>query len=223
MALRTVLALIAIGVGAVGLGLNFYAISAVMSVSATNPVARSAPDFALYYLSFLTNLSNIALILVYLSDLTGWGWLGWFRQRVTRAGMAGLIALVMGFYHFMLAPSLGFLTGPIVLSNQLLHYVTPTLFLVWWLACTGHGTLRFRDVPAMLAPGLIYVAYILVRGAIVGDYPYTILDPGFAIGGVPQGYLGVAIGVGVLVVMVAIFDLLLVGIDGLIARRRQAA
>ena len=86
-----------------------------------------------------------------------------------------------------------------------------------------HGELRWRDLPVMLAPGLAYVVYVLGRGALVGEYPYTILDPGFAIGGVPQGYLGVGIGVVILVVMVAIFDLLLVTLDGLLARRRQAA
>ena len=69
-----------------------------------------------------------------------------------------------------------------------------------------------------------YVGYVLVRGLIAGEYPYTILDPTFA----PpthaaQGYLGVAIGVGILVVLVAIFDLLLVAVDGLIARRVKPA
>jgi len=79
-------------------------------------------------------------------------------------------------------------------------------------------------MPMMLVPGLTYVAYVLVRGPIAGEYPYTILDPTFALPGqAPQGYPGVAIGVGVLVAMVAIFDLLLIGIDGLIARRRQPA
>ena len=76
----------------------------------------------------------------------------------------------------------------------------------------------------MLVPGISYVAYVLVRGLIAGEYPYTILDPTFAIPGHPaQGYLGVAIGVGILVVLVVIFDLLLVAVDGLIARRQQRA
>ena len=215
---------LAIAVGVVGLALDFQAIAETMVVGPQNPVARSLGNMLLYYWTFLTNLSNLALILTYLSALTSWRWLGWFRHPVTRAGMAGLIALVMGFYHFMLAPALRDLPATITVSNILLHYCTPLLFLVWWLAFNAHGTLRWRDMPMMLVPGLSYVAYVLIRGPIAGEYPYTILDPTFAIPGQgPQGYLGVAIGVGVLVVMVAIFDLLLIGIDGLIARRQQPA
>jgi hypothetical protein len=76
----------------------------------------------------------------------------------------------------------------------------------------------------MLVPGLSYVAYVLVRGLIAGEYPYTILDPTFAIPGQgPQGYLGVVIGVGVLVVLVAVFDIVLTIVDGVLGRRQAAA
>ena len=220
MTLKHCLIALAIAVGVVGLGLNFYVIAGVMGP----PQNRSLPSFLVYYATYLTNLSNLALLLVYLSDLTAWRWLQWFRRPVSRAGMGGIMLLVMGFYHFMLAPTLTFLEGPITYSNVLLHYVTPILYVVWWAAFTGHGTLRYRDVPMMLVPGLAYVAYVLIRGPLVGEYPYTILDPGFAMpGGQPSGYLTVGISVLVLVAIVAIFDLLLVLVDGLMARSRKPA
>jgi len=128
--------------------------------------------------------------------------------------------LVMFFYHFMLGPFLPDLPLAIDISNVLLHYVTPGLFLVWWAVFSTHGTLRYRHVPLMLIPGLSYVLYVELRGLLAGEYPYTILDPGFAPpGGAAAGPVGVAVSVGVLVVLVAIFDLLLVFVDGLIARR----
>jgi len=224
MQLRYWLVGLAIAVGVVGLYLDFSVISGTMKATADNPVARPLPNMLIYYWTFLTNLSNLGLILIYLSDLTRWPWLAWFRHPVTRAGMAGIMMLVMFFYHFMLAPTLPPVPPAITVSNILLHYVTPILYLGWWLGLGAHGTLRLRDVPVMLVPGLSYVAYVLIRGLIAGEYPYTILDPTFAIPGHPaQGYLGVAIGVGILVVLVAIFDLLLVGIDGLIARRVKPA
>ena len=224
MSLRHWLAALAIVVGAVGLSLDFEVIAGTMVASANNPVPRSLGNMLIYYWSFLTNLSNLGLILVYASELTRWRWLAWFRQPVTRAGIAGIIVLVMGFYHFMLAPTLHDLPQAIVISNILLHYVTPVLFLVWWVGFSSHGALRVRDLPAMLVPGLNYVAYVLVRGLIAGEYPYTILDPTLPVPGHgAQGYIGVAIGVGILVALVAIFDLLLIGIDGLIARRTKPA
>ena len=224
MSLRIWFAVVAIAAGLVGLALDFSVIAGTMVASAGNPVPRSLGNMLIYYWTFLTNLSNLGLILVYLSALTSWRWLGWFREPVNRAGMAGLITLVMGFYHIMLAPTLHDLPQAIVISNLLLHTATPILYLVWWLGFTEHGALRFRNVGWMLVPGLSYVAYVLVRGLIAGEYPYTILDPTFGLPGYgPQGYLGVAIGVAILVVMVAIFDLLLIGIDGLMARRRKPA
>lgn len=224
MQLRYWFAGLAIAIGVVGLYLDFSVIAGTMTATAQNAVPRSLPKMLIYYWTFLTNLSNLGLILVYLSDLTRWRWLDWFRHPVTRAGMAGIMTLVMFFYHFMLAPTLPEVPQAITISNILLHYVTPILYLAWWATLGTHGTLRLRDVPVMLVPGLSYVAYVLVRGLIAGEYPYTILDPTFAIPGHPaQGYLGVAIGVGVLVVLVAIFDLLLVGIDSLIARRVKPA
>jgi hypothetical protein len=224
MPLRAGYAVLAIVVGLVGLALDFHVIASTMQVTPDNPVARSFPSFLVYYFTFLTNLSNTALVLTYLADLSGARWLGWFRWPVTRGGMAGIMMLVMFFYHFMLAPYLPPLPQEIVVSNILLHYCTPALFLVWWLGFSPHGTLRYRDVPMMLAPGVLYALYVELRGPIAGEYPYTILDPNFAIPGHPaQGYLSVAVSVGVLVVLVAIFDLLLVFIDGLIARRVRAA
>jgi len=224
MQLRYWFAGLAIAVGLVGLYLDFSVIADTMTASAQNPVPRSLPNMLIYYWTFLTNLSNLALILIYLSEPSRWPWLGWFRHPVTRAGMAGIMMLVMFFYHFMLAPTLPPVPPAITVSNILLHYVTPLLYLAWWFRYGTHGTLRLREVPVMLVPGLSYVVYVLIRGLIAGEYPYTILDPTFAIPAhAAQGYLGVAINVGILVVLVAIFDLLLVGIDSLIARRAKPA
>lgn len=220
MKLRLPFAMIAIAVGVVGLLLNMSVIAGVMGP----PQNRPFWNFLIYYWSFLTNLSNTVLLLIYAADLTGARWLGWFRDPVTKAGMAGIMMLVMFFYHFMLAPTLPDMPDAIEISNVLLHYVTPILFLAWWTAFTPHGGLRFRDLPLMLTPGLLYVVYIEVRGLLANEYPYKILDPtGFEPGDLLGGPLTVAISVGVLVALVAAFDLALILLDRLLARRTQPA
>lgn len=220
MSFRLPFALFAIAIGVIGLALDFYVIAGVMGP----PQNRSLLNFLVYYWSYLTNLSNTVLLLIYVADLTGARWTGWFRDPVTKGGMAGIMILVMFFYHFMLAPSLPEVPLAIDVSNVLLHYVTPVLFLIWWGVFSSHGALLYRHLPLMLAPGLAYVLYVELRGPLVGEYPYTILDPGYAPpGGAAGGLLTVAISVGVLLVLVAIFDLLLIFIDGLIARRRHHA
>jgi hypothetical protein len=219
MSLRLPLVLVAAAIGLVGLALNFYVIAGVMGP----PQNRSFASFLVYFISFLTNLSNIALLLVYLSDHTRWGWLGWFRRHVTRGGMAGIMMLVMFFYHFMLAPTLPEVPQAITVSNILLHYITPLLYLSWWVVWVPHGGLRWHDVPEMLLPGLAYTAYAEVRGLVVGEYPYEILDPTLKLpDGSVTGYGIVFVSVGVLVLLVAAFDALLVMADWLLTRMKRA-
>ena len=220
MSLRLPFALLAIIVGVVGLALNMSVIAGVMAP----PENRPFLSFLVYYWTYLTNLSNTVLILIYIADLTGGRWLSWLRNPVFKAGMAGIMMLVMSFYHFMLGPTLPDLPVAIDVSNVLLHYVTPILFLIWWAVWSPHGALRYRDVPVMLAPGLLYVLYVELRGPLAGEYPYTILDPRTVDHADPLGGpLTVAISVAILVLLVAVFDLFLVFIDGLIARRRTPA
>jgi len=204
-------------VGLVGLGVNFYIVApSVMVVSELNPVARSFLGMLVHFWSFFTHLTNLGLILIYLAVLTGWRGLIWLRSPVFVGAMAGNITLVMLYYHFMLAPYLK-LQGLLVQSNLLLHYVTPSLFLVWWAVFAPHGSLRYTHVPAMLAPGLLYLAAVLVRGALIDEYPYDILDPRIG------GYGQVAIGAGTLALAVAAFCTLMVLVDRLLSRPRNPA
>ena len=61
--------------------------------------------------------------------------------------------------------------------NVLLHYVMPVVVVAGWLrrpVRTQRGATGWLPV---LAFPLAYVAYVLVRGAMVGWYPYPFLDP----------------------------------------------
>jgi len=208
--LRILIAALGILAGVAGLGIDFWII-VPPSFVAPEGGARSFPDALVYFWTFFTHLANLGLVLVYVSELAGWSWLGWFRKPTTRALMGGYILLVMLYYHFMLAPHLVF-EGPLLVATILLHYVAPLLYLGWWAAHVPHVALRLADVPAMLAPGLIYVGWALLRGALVHEYPYDILDAA------KYGYGRVAAGVGILMLAVALFCTLLVLADKGLAR-----
>lgn len=214
--MRILLAWAAIIVGVTGLVLDWSAIfPSVMTASATNETARSFPDAFIYFWTYFTHLTNLWLLLTYASILSGWRWLGWFRRPVVMASAAAFIMLVMLYYHFMLAPTLK-LEGALGVATVLLHYVAPILYLAWWALFAPHGALRFKQIGLMLLPGIGYVAWVLARGAVVGEYPYDILDAG------KFGYGGVAIGVAVLLVAVTIFSLILVAADKWLVRRAAA-
>jgi len=199
-------------VGAAGLAIDAGMIfPSMMSGSA----ARSFPDVFIYFWTFFTHLTNLWLIVTYLSVSSGLRWLGWLRQPSTMASAAAFITLVMLFYHFMLAPYLQ-MEGALLVASYLLHYVAPLIYLAWWAIWAPHGTLRLTQIPLMLLPGVAYIAWVLLRGAVVDEYPYDILDVS------KSGYGGVAIGVVALLVAVSILAALVVGADRLIARRPRS-
>ena len=212
MALRIYLALAGIAVGSVGLGLDWWVIfPSEMTASTDNPVARSFPDAFIYFWTYFTHLTNFWLIATSVSVVSGWAWLGWFHRPVIMASAGAFITLVMLYYHFMLAPTLT-LSGALEVATYLLHYVAPILYLMWWALFGPHGALQLRHIPLMLLPGIGYVAWVLLRGAVVHEYPYDILDAG------KFGYGAVAIGVGVLLLAVSIFSLIIVAADRWLSR-----
>ena len=215
--MRIYLAWAGIAVGVIGLALDWWVIfPSVAIVTEANPVARSLPGTFIYFWTFFTHLTNLWLVLTYASVLSGWRWLGWFRRPVVMASAAAFITLVMLYYHFMLAPTLN-MEGALAVATWLLHYVAPVLYLAWWALFAPHGMLRFKHIGLMLLPGVGYVAWVLLRGAVVGEYPYDILDAG------KFGYVAVAIGVAALLVAVTIFSVILVFADRQLARRGKPA
>jgi hypothetical protein len=195
----------------VGLTIDFVDImSTSIVVTESHPVARSLPDAVIYYWTFFTHIANLGLLLVYVAELTGWRWLRWFRTPIGRASMAANITLVMVFFHVMLAPTYNFV-GALAVSNVLLHYVGPLYYLAWWGLGADHGTLRWRDIPMMLVPGILYLAWALVRGAVVHEYPYEIINAD------KLGYGGVAVGAAIVIGAVAVFCCSLVIADKLLA------
>lgn len=192
-------------VGVAGLLLQFYA---TLTLRAAN-----GHDFAgtlIYFFTFYTILTNIMLVLVYASDVTTAGWLGWWRSPVTRGMMAGAIALVGIFNHLLLA-DLYDLSGLSAFCDLLLHYVTPAYFVLWWIVLQPKGTLRFADIPVMLLPTLVWLVWAMTRGAIVGEYPYPILD-------VPRlGYASVGINCGYVFVGLVVLYLIVITLDGRLA------
>jgi hypothetical protein len=61
-------------------------------------------------------------------------------------------------------------------ADQILHYVTPAMFLIDWLAWVPRGRVPFGVVPAyLLYPGL-YCVWMLLYGALTGWYPYPLVN-----------------------------------------------
>lgn len=166
-----------------------------------------------FYLTFLSILANMALAVIYLTDLNPRAGLTWFRAPVTRGMMAAMTALVLLFYHFFLRPAWQPI-GLWWLADTTLHYVTPILYLLWWALFAWHGRLKFSNIPAMLVPVLIYLVCTMLRGALIGEYPYPILEAN------RLGYGQVAIGLAVMLVAMALLCAIVVAADRLLGNAR---
>ena len=72
-------------------------------------------------------------------------------------------------------------------DNTVLHYLMPIGVIIDWLVEPPRELIPFRSALVWLVVPLAYVVYSLVRGAIVGWYPYPFLDPD------ESGYLQVGV------------------------------
>ena len=62
-------------------------------------------------------------------------------------------------------------------TSQVLHYWMPAYALVDWLLAPRRSTIRWTSLRAVLAFPVAWGAFTMVRGAMVGWYPYFFLDP----------------------------------------------
>jgi hypothetical protein len=168
-----------------------------------------------FFFTFYTILTNIMLVLIYLSEVADWSWLDWWRSPVTRGMMAGAIALVGIFNHLLLA-QLQDLTGLRSLADTILHYITPTWFVLWWLLFQPKQRLKPGDIPVMLLPTLIWLVWAMARGAVVNEYPYPILDAA------KLGYGQVAINCVFVFIGLLLIYLLVIGLDRVLGRAKDA-
>lgn len=164
-------------VSGLALGLGGLVLQLCITIPASMEAGRSLPASIVFYFSFFTILTNVAAVLVHLSltSSTGYSWLPAFAGSRMRAGVAVSIALVLIVYATVLA-RLWHPQGLFLLCDVLLHYVTPVLFVLWWLVSGTDGRTRWSDISWWLLYPIGYLAYALARAPIAGEVPYPFLD-----------------------------------------------
>lgn len=61
--------------------------------------------------------------------------------------------------------------------NALLHYVVPVVLVLEWLVYPPVNPMTLRQLFFAQSFPLLYLAYVLIRGASTGWYPYPFLNP----------------------------------------------
>ena len=173
---------------------------------------------SLRFFSFFTILTNIlaaaALLIPLIAPRSAAG--QYLARPSVRTAITGYI-IIVGVVYYLLLSGLSQRQGWPMFFEHMLHYVTPPLFVLDWLAFVDKRDLPWRvDLSAMSFP-LAYLAWTLLHGAASGWYPYPFLDVSEL--GYPRAILNI---IGLTLVFLAL-EIGLVGIGRVRDRRDPVA
>ena len=129
------------------------------------------------FFGFFTVLSNILVATVLTSDAFGRESAArrFWQARWVASGVLASI-LFVGIAYNLLLRHLWQPQGWQWIADNLLHNVMPLLFALYWWWRVEKGTLRIGHVLAWSVYPLVYFGYALLRGQIIGFYPYPFID-----------------------------------------------
>jgi hypothetical protein len=99
-----------------------------------------------------------------------------------------------------------------LLADNLLHSIIPVLYLIFWIFFVRKQSLQWKDIFPWLIYPLVYLVYVLIRGAYFGVYPYPFVDV------VQLGYARVMLNSLGVTAMILLFSLLFVGLSKLLRK-----
>jgi hypothetical protein len=149
------------------------------------------------YFSYFTILSNLIGATLLLVGAARWRSPRSARIDLLRGGAVVYLSVTFIVFALLLSNTDVDLAIPWV--NSVLHEVIPVVIVLDWFIDPPTVRLSQRQGLLWLSFPAAWIVYVLVRGAIVGKYPYPFLDPANG------GYVSVAVYcVGILVLMVAV-------------------
>ncbi len=128
------------------------------------------------FFSFFTVESNIFAAIVLLVGGVCAG--KWVKHWDMIRGAAALYMVTTGIVFAVLLSGLesSVLTA-VPWDNTVLHYMIPLAVFVDWLLDPPKKRISFKKALVWLVYPVVYLVYSLVRGSVVGWYPYPFLDP----------------------------------------------
>lgn len=205
-------AVLAVWLASSAVGVGIWQANRMAASSVADWPAQTVVTF-----SYFTNSTNALVIVLAAALLAGRGRLArWAAAPPVQAAISLYIVFVgLGFWFLLGGPE------PIDrwwlwIPEATAHTLSPFLGLLYWGWIVPTGSLRWRHPVLWLAYPIGYLAYWLVRGPIVGEYPYFFVDVDAI------GYGGVAIWSGALVVAFVILGSSMLAVDRFRDGRRES-
>ncbi|AZE82500.1 Integral membrane protein [Pseudomonas orientalis] len=160
------------------------------------------------FLSFFTVLTNtlVVVVLSYALITRESTAKRFFLKPAISSGIATSIVVVSLAYNLLLR-HLWSPEGFQFIADELLHDVMPLLFLIYWWRCVPKGSLRLKHIAGWVIYPVVYFAYVLLRGHMLGQYQYPFMDVD------SLGYPQVFVNAGGILAGFIVIALALVGLD----------
>ncbi|MDB5777054.1 MAG: rane protein [Herbaspirillum sp.] len=158
--------------GWLGLGVQLAVILQLRKAAGLD-IAGGAIGFLGYFTIWTNLLLSIALSCAALN--ARWGIAGFLTRPASMTGMAICAMLVTVTYHLMLR-RLWQPAGTQLLADNLLHYVAPVLFVMFWWLFVGPVRTGLKSVMRWAIFPAFYLLFALVRGAFGHAYAYPFID-----------------------------------------------
>lgn len=168
---RPLAALIAM-VGWVAILLQLY-----LSLRFATASGRTAAQGWVMYFGFFTVLTNILVcVAATLPLLAPASAPGRFFARPAAIGWVTASIAFVGIAYYVLLRHVWQPQGLQLVADVLLHYVSPSLFVIYSLIVLRGVVLRWTAPLWWSLYLAVYFVYVLVRGALIGSYPYGFID-----------------------------------------------
>lgn len=149
-----------------------------ISIATSRAAGMSMIGAVLTYLSFFTILTNLLAALAL--TVSWWPkshWGGFFSRPIVTSGLATHMAMV-GIVYALLLRHTWDPEGLQKIADMVLHDIAPVMFFGCWLIALPKARLSWKNVLFWLLYPLIYLGFILSRGALTRRYPYPFIDAG---------------------------------------------
>jgi hypothetical protein len=128
-------------------------------------------------LSYFTIISNIAVGVLAATQLFyNQSKVGLALSSMTAQTSIAVYITITGLIYHVLLSDTWEPKGLDLVSDVFMHTITPLLYaLFWWFCARGKVFPLKRTLAVLIVPAL-FVVYWLIRGPIIGEYPYFFLD-----------------------------------------------
>lgn len=145
----------------------------------TNPITPE-PGFAerfIRFFSYFTVATNIivAVTLTAIAFFPATRLGEFFTRRTVQAAVASYISIV-GIVYSLFLRDVWDPQGWQAVADHALHDAMPLAFVIYWVGFAPKNGLTWLDPFKWLVYPAVYIAYSLIRGAIVSWYPYWFVD-----------------------------------------------